>query len=63
MVITISECGHISVKDLVLNISDGTIDSPWVVGIYRQNDTKLICSGSLLSDKIVLTGKDLEQTL
>ncbi|XP_063930384.1 uncharacterized protein LOC135142585 isoform X2 [Zophobas morio] len=51
----VPKCGHISVKDPMLNISDGTIGSPWVVGIYRQNDTKLICSGSLLSDKIVLT--------
>ena len=61
--IKIIECGHRSVKDPVFNISDGTRDFPWLVGIYRQNDNKLICSGSLLSDKIVLTGKDLEQTL
>ncbi|XP_063930382.1 uncharacterized protein LOC135142584 isoform X2 [Zophobas morio] len=51
----VPKCGHRSVKDPVLNISDGTRDFPWVVGIYRQNDNKLICTGTLLSDKIVLT--------
>lgn len=31
---------------------------PWVVGVYKKNDKKHICGGSLLNQKVILSGKN-----
>ena len=56
----VSECGQVLASSTNSSDNGTTIPRgyPWHVAIYRSSNLKrFICSGSLLSERIVLTGK------
>jgi hypothetical protein len=53
-------CGQKSVNAQTLIVNGKPVkkgDYPWQVALYTLNDKELICGGSLLNQRVVLTGK------
>jgi hypothetical protein len=56
----LSACGKTSAlrdPSLIINGEDATLeDFPWQVALYRLKDKELLCGGSLLNARMILTG-------
>jgi hypothetical protein len=60
-------CGKTSAlgdPTLIINGQDATLeDFPWQVALYRLKDKELLCGGSLLNARMILTGLSVPSVL